>query len=57
MTCASGTGGYMHSESTDVWSIGGDAATDVTLHSIMVHALSSGEGAGAKAAGGAIAAE
>jgi Cu-Zn family superoxide dismutase len=57
MTCESGMGTYTHSESTDVWSIGGDAGTDITLHSIMVHALSSGEGAGAKAACGVIVAE
>jgi hypothetical protein len=54
MLCESETGSYTHSESTDVWSIGGDAETDITQHAYMVHALSDAEGAGAKAACGSI---
>jgi Cu/Zn superoxide dismutase len=54
MLCESGTGTYTHSESTDVWSIGGDAETEITRHAYMVHAVSHAEGAGAKAACGSI---
>ena len=54
MQCESGMGTYTHTESTDVWSIGGDPSTDITQHAYMVHALSNAEGAGAKAACGSI---
>lgn len=37
-TCASGIGHLEITRTTAMWTIGGDAATDVTTHAIMVHA-------------------
>ncbi len=54
MTCSDGVASMTHTESTEVWTIGGDPSTDVTLHAYMIHVLDDAQGGGVRAACGAI---
>ena len=47
-TCADGKVTKEFMRGTDKWTIGGDAATDITQHSFMVHAMGDDVGSGAR---------
>jgi Cu-Zn family superoxide dismutase len=45
-TCTDGKVTKEFMRGTDKWTIGGDAATDITKYSFMVHAMSDAQGSG-----------